>query len=213
MYFDPGDKQSLTAKVYGHIRDGIIDGTYINGELLREISLAEKLGVSRTPIREALKQLELEGLVTSIPNRGVVVKGLSEADVLDIFVIRRLLEGQAAYWAAVRITQGQLDRLTEVLELLELYTRKNDVPQIARWDTEFHDVIYTASNSRMLKQILASLHQNIRMARRSSLNVPARPMESLTEHQAIFAALEKHDAEEAKCAMERHVGNVHSCKD
>ena len=213
MYFDPVDKQSLTAKVYGHVRDGIIDGTYTNGELLREITLAQKLGVSRTPVREALKQLELEGLAAAIPNRGVIVQGLSESDVMDIFVIRKLLEGQAAYWAAERITPEQLDRLAETLELLELYTRKNDIPQITRLDTEFHDVIYSAGNSRMLKQILASLHQNIRMARRSSLNVPTRPMESLAEHRAIFAALEKHDAEECKLAMERHVGNVHSCKE
>lgn len=140
--FDLNDKQSLTAKVYTHIRDDIIEGRYKTGDYLVETKLAEELDVSRTPIREALKQLELEDLVVSIPNRGMMVQGMSSHDIDDIFTVRHLLEGQAAYWAAERIDAANLARLTEIVELMEMYTRKNDAANLARLDTEFHDVIF-----------------------------------------------------------------------
>lgn len=209
MFFDMSDKQSLTTKVYNHIRDGILDGSYKIGGYLVETRLADELEVSRTPIREALKQLELEGLVQSIPNRGMLVQGISNDDLNDIYTIRLLLEGQAAWWAAQRIGGEQLDKLAETLELMEMYTRRNDVAQLARLDTQFHDVLYSAAHSRMLKHVLASLHQNARRARRSSLTTPDRPLESLQEHKAIFRALESRRPEEAKAAMEKHVSNAH----
>ena len=95
MFFDMSDKQSLTTKVYNHIRDGILDGTYPIGGYLVETRLADEMDVSRTPVREALKQLELEGLVDSIPNRGMRVQGITDGDLDDIHTIRLLLEGQA----------------------------------------------------------------------------------------------------------------------
>ncbi len=210
MHFDPGDKQSLTSKVYAHIREDIIEGRYAKGDFLVETKLADELDVSRTPIREALKQLELEDLVVSIPNRGVMVQGMTVQDVDDVFTVRHLLEGQAAYWAAERIDEVNLSRLTEIMELMEMYTRKNDVSNLARLDTEFHDVIFSASNSRILRHILTSLHRNTRQVRMSSLNSPERPSHSLSEHRAIFDAIEHHRAEEAKSAMESHVSNAHS---
>ncbi len=204
-YFNNREKQSLTAKVFRYLRDGITEGRYQSGDYLVETKLAEELGVSRTPIREALKQLELEDLAESIPNRGVIVKGLSQEDINDIFTIRHLLEGQAAYWAAQRIKQEHLDRLAELIELMELYTRKDDSAHLTRLDTEFHEVIYIACNSRTLKHILGSLHQNVQRARQSSLNSQSRQPKSLDEHKEIFAALEAHDAEQAKLCMERHI--------
>lgn len=209
MFFDMSDKQSLTTKVYNHIRDCILDGSYKIGDYLVETRLADELEVSRTPIREALKQLELEGLVQSIPNRGMLVQGISNDDLNDIYTIRLLLEGQAAWWAAQRIGSEELDKLAETLELMELYTRRNDAAQLARLDTQFHDVLYSGANSRMLKHVLASLHQNARRARRSSFANPGRPHDSLLEHKAIFSALESHQPEEARIAMEKHVSNAH----
>ena len=187
MFFDPNDKQSLTAKVYTRIREDIIEGRYKTGDYLVETKLAEELDVSRTPIREALKQLELEDLVVSIPNRGMMVQGMSSHDIDDIFTVRHLLEGQAAYWAAERI----------------------DAANLARLDTEFHDVIFSASNSRILRHILTSLHHNTRRVRRTSLTVPERPTQSLAEHRAIFEAIEHHRPEDAKMRMEAHIISVH----
>ena len=209
MFFDPNDKQSLTAKVYTRIREDIIEGRYKTGDYLVETKLAEELDVSRTPIREALKQLELEDLVVSIPNRGMMVQGMSSHDIDDIFTVRHLLEGQAAYWAAERIDAANLARLTEIVELMEMYTRKNDAANLARLDTEFHDVIFSASNSRILRHILTSLHHNTRRVRRTSLTVPERPTQSLAEHRAMFEAIEHHRPEDAKMRMEAHIISVH----
>jgi DNA-binding GntR family transcriptional regulator len=203
--FDTRDSISLTTKVFRYLRDGIIEGRYQSGDYLVETKLAEELGVSRTPIREALKQLELEDLAESIPNRGVRVKGISQEDIDDIYTIRHHLEGLAAYWAAQRIRQEQLDQLAEIVELMELYTRRNDSANLARLDSEFHEIIFTASNSRTLKHILLNLHQNAQHARQSSLMSPVRVPKSLEEHKGIFAALEAHDADEAKYRMEQHI--------
>ncbi|MCE5234627.1 MAG: GntR family transcriptional regulator [Clostridiaceae bacterium] len=208
MSFDPEDKQSLTSKAYKRMRDDIIEGRYSTGDYLIEVKLAEELDMSRTPIREALKQLELEDLVTSIPNRGVMVQGISSRDIEDIFTVRLLLEGQAAYWAAERIDEEKLSKLAETLELMELYTRKNDVSKLAALDTQFHDTLFSASNSRILRHILASLHQNAQRVRRSSLKSPARPHKSLEEHRAIYNAIEEHRAADAKALMEAHIKNV-----
>lgn len=210
MFFEAGDKQSLTSKVYDHIRNGILDGSYKDGDYLVETRLAEKLQVSRTPIREALKQLELEGLVLSMPNRGVVVQAISENDIDDIYIIRQMLEGLAAYWAAERRTQEQLDALAEKVDLMDFYTGRGGAAQLSRLDNEFHELIYRACASRMLSHILASLHQNTRRARTSSLTIPSRPNDSLKEHRAVFAAIEAGDPEAAKDAMEKHVKNAHS---
>lgn len=210
MFFEAGDKQSLTAKVYEHIRNGILDGSYKDGDFLVETRLAEELQVSRTPIREALKQLELEGLAMSMPNRGVVVQAISQNDIDDMYNIRQILEGLAAYWAAQRRTKEQLEALSEKVDLMDFYTGRGGASQLSRLDNEFHELIYKACDSRMLSHILASLHQNTRRARTSSLTIPSRPNDSLKEHRAIFAAIEAGDPQAAKEAMENHVKNAHS---
>lgn len=208
MKLDINDKQSLTTQVYKQIRNDILEGRYPTGAFLVETKLAAELGVSRTPIREALKQLELDDLVLSIPNRGMMVQGISAHDVADIFTIRHLLEGQSAYWAAQRINAEQMDKLTETLALMDMYTQKGDAGNLARLDTEFHDIIFSASNSRILKHILSSLHQNTQRARRFSLSVPDRSHKSIEEHRAIYDAIAAHDADKAKTLMEAHIMNV-----
>ena len=207
MVFEPNDKQSLTAKVYDYIRNGILDGSYKDGDYLVETRLADELQVSRTPIREALKQLELEGLAMSMPNRGVIVKAISQSDIDDMY---NILEGLAASWAAQRRTQEQLDALSEKIDFMDFYTGRGGAEQLSRLDNEFHELIYKACDSRMLSHILASLHQNTRRARTSSLTVPSRPHDSLNEHKAVFAAIKAGDPEAAKEAMENHVKNAHS---
>ena len=180
MHFDPNDRQSLTARVYEHIREDIIEGRYANGAYLVETKLAEELDVG-LPLGETTG---------------------------SFFTVRYLLEGQAAYWAAERIDAANLARLTEIVELMEMYTRKNDVANLARLDTEFHEVIFSASDSRILRHILTSLHRNTRQVRVNSLSTPDRPTHSLSEHRAIIEAIERKDAAAAKDAMESHVRNA-----
>ncbi len=204
-YYDNKDYGSLSEKVYRYLRDGIAEGRYQTGDCLVEMKIAEELGVSRTPVREALKQLELEDLVSSHPNRGVVVKGFSNEDLQDVSTIRHLLEGQAAYWAAQRVNDKQLSELRDVVELMEFYTGKNDIAHLVSLDTRFHELIYEACGSRTIHHILASLHHNIRKARQSSLTLPDRAPNSLAEHLSIFRAIERRDAAAAKAQMEAHV--------
>ncbi len=202
---DSRDYGTLSNWVYKQLRDSITEGRFQAGDCLVELKIAEELGVSRTPVREALKQLELEELVTSYPNRGVVVNAITNEDIEDVFKIRLLLEGQAAAWAAERITPEQLDRMTEAAELMDLYTRKGDTEHLVRLDTRFHEIIYDACQSRTLRHILLSLHQKIHRARQSSLTSPGRARDSLAEHRQILDALERHDAAAAKRCIERHV--------
>ena len=204
-FYDLKDYSSLSEKVYRSLRDGIAEGRYKTGDCLVEMKIAEELGVSRTPVREALKQLELEDLVVSHPNRGVVVKGFSNEDYRDVSTIRHLLEGQAAYWAAERISDDLLRELKEIVELMEFYTQKNDAEHLVRLDTRFHEIIYEASGSRTIRHILAALHHNIQRVRQGSLMLPDRAAWSLSEHRRIFEAIERHDAPAAKVFMENHV--------
>jgi len=206
--YESRDYTSLSEKVYRSLRDGIAEGRYQTGDCLVEMKIAEELGVSRTPVREALKQLELEDLVVSHPNRGVVVKGFSNEDLQDVSTIRHLLEGQAAYWAAERITPELLSELKDVVELMEFYTQKNDVEHLVQLDSRFHEIVYDASGSRTIRHILASLHHNIRKARQSSLTLPDRAGCSLAEHKKIYHAIESHDAPAAKEYMESHVATA-----
>lgn len=205
---EPHDSQTLTARIFRHLRNGIIEGKYKSGDYLVETKLAEELGVSRTPVREAIKQLELEDLAESIPNRGVIVKGISHEDINDIFTIRYLLEGLAAAWAAERIQDHQLEQLAQIIELMEFYTQKKDFSALAKLDSEFHEIIYAACNSRTLKHILAPLHINATNARQLSLNAPERAPKSLIEHKGIYTALLSRNADEARACIEEHILSV-----
>jgi len=208
------ERYSLHSYVFNYIRDAILDGRYKPGDALVETRLAEELGVSRTPIREAIRQLELEGLVISIPNKGVVVNGFSQQDIDDIYTIRSMLEGLAARWAAQRIDQQKLKELEEIVELMGYYTKKNDFEQLTQLDTRFHGVIYEACDSKVLKHLLDNLLRYVEQARRGSLKVPMRAHQSLNEHRSIFEAIMKRNAAEAEKFMAKHISsailNLHS---
>ncbi len=199
---------SLRGKAFSQIRQQILNGTYKPGESLIETRLSEELGVSRTPIREALRQLELEGLVQAIPNKGAVVKGISEKDIEDIFVIRTMIEGLAARWAAEKITDEEIAELKEALEFEEFYTMKNDANHLMRYDTRFHEIIFRASKSRPLMHMLTTFHDYIQGARNFSFTTPGRPQKALEEHRVIFDAIANKDAETAERLTVEHILNA-----
>ena len=138
------DAGSLRIRVFNSIENAILNGEYSDGESLNELKISKELGVSRTPVREALMQLELEGLVRSIPNKGAVVVGVSEQDTRDIYEIRVRIEGLAARLAAEKMTPEEVRALEKIVELQEFYLMKNDTEQIFRLDTDFHKIIYDA---------------------------------------------------------------------
>jgi DNA-binding GntR family transcriptional regulator len=205
--FSIDDQYSLRGRVYNALREDILSGRYAPGESLIELRIADELNVSRTPVREAIRQLELEGLVESIPNKGVTVKGISKKDMGDIYRIRRVLEGLAARWSVEQITDQELKKLTEVYELMEFYTAKGDIDQIAKLNTEFHDIIFSATKSSILKHILKDFQFYVKWARHESLSVPGRKEEALKEHYAILQAFLKRDADESEKYLTIHVEN------
>lgn len=199
---------SLRGKVFNQIQNEILNGKYEPGDSLIETKLSEELGVSRTPIREALRQLELEGLVQSIPNKGAIVTGISTKDIEDIYTIRMMIEGLAARWAAEKITREELVELKEALDLEEFYTLKEDTDHLLKFDSKFHDIIFKASKSKPLMHTLSTFHHYVQRARNSSLESPGRALKSLEEHRAILKAIIDKDADKAEKLTTEHVRNA-----
>lgn len=203
-----GSLHSLRGRVFNLLRNDILNGKYEPGESLIETRLSEELGVSRTPIREAIRQLELEGLVQSIPNKGAVVKGVSAQDIHDIYTIRMLIEGLAARWAVEKITPEELDELKEAVDLEEFYTNKNDSNHLLLFDSKFHDIIYKACKSKPLMHTLSSFHHYVQRSRKASMNSPVRAKAVLEEHKAILKAIIDKDQDRAEKLTTEHVRNA-----
>lgn len=199
------NKKSLTNLIFEKVRDDILNDVYTLGDKLVESKLADELGVSRTPVREALKQLELDGLVESIPNRGVIVKGLSDQDIYDIYSVRISIESIAAELAVERMTPEDLKELTDICDLMEFFTMKNDSAKIFELNTQFHEKIYSCTKSRYLEHILKDFQIFIKSTRLESLKTKGRLEIALSEHKAILEAFKSHDKEAAKEAISKHI--------
>ena len=198
---------SLREKIFLKLRQDILDGKYKSGDSLVELKLAEELGVSRTPVREAIRQLELEGLVSCIPNKGVFVEGITGQDIEDIYAIRECIEGLAARWAIERMDQESLKELENLCELMEFYTRKGDLDQVGELNSRFHDLIFESTNSKPLMQILSDLQYYIGNIRLASLKLPGRAAKSLDEHKAIVRAFKDRDIEKGERVLVEHIRN------
>lgn len=201
------ENKSLTSLIFEKIREDILNGRYATGDKLVEIKLADELGVSRTPVREALKQLELDGLVDNIPNRGVVVKGISKKDIDDILAIRLSIEGLVGQWSAERILDHEIKELEEIYDLMEFYSQKGDVDKIFELNTKFHETLYQTTKSRYLEGVLNDFQLFIKTARNSSLKSEGRIQSALEEHRQIVEALKNHDVEAARNALVNHIAN------
>ena len=175
---------SLGSRVFQRLREDILSGKYKEHDELRENTLGKELGVSRTPVREALRQLELEGLVTIIPNKGAYVTGISSKDIRDIYILRSMLEGLCARWATEHITEEQLDELEEVILLSEFHMKKvsgNNADQVTDLDGKFHKILYEASE---------------------------RARKSIREHKQILRAIRDNDADLAEQLANEHILHV-----
>lgn len=189
--------------VFESMREAIIGGVLKPGERLMEIQLADEMGVSRTPVREAIRKLELEGFVVMIPRKGAYVAGVTHKDVADVFEIRAALEGLAAGLAAERVTDEEIEQMERILLYKE--GEEPDLAHIVESDTDFHALVYKASRNERLVQILANLREQIQRFRSTSLAVPGRPKDAVAEHRAIVEALANHDIEKAQELAEAHI--------
>ena len=200
---------SLAEQVFERLESEILTGKYQRGEILTELRLVSDLGVSRTPVREALRRLEQEHII-EITARGILVLGVTEQDLTDIFAIRMKIEGLASYSAAQRITEEELAELRETLELQEFYVSKRDPERIKVMDSKFHQLIYRFCGSTVLYDTLMPLHKKVQKYRRASVENHDRALQSAREHRAIFEAIEKRDADLAAQYTTEHIVNANN---
>ena len=197
--------QPLREVVCETLRDAIRRGILKPGERLMEIQLAEELGVSRTPVREAIRKLELEGYVIMMPRRGTYVANLSIRDVNEVFEIRTSLESLSNGLAAERITDEELEQLQRLLVVIGKYIEENDMDKIVETDTKFHDLLYQASRNQRLIGIISNLREQLTRFRTTSMSFPGRLKETLEEHREIVEAIAQGDVKAARKAAEKHM--------
>lgn len=197
--------QSLEESAFRIIEEEILSGAIGKGESLTELGLSAKLGISRTPVRGVLTRLEEEGLVEILPNRRAVVRGIDTDALIDIYQVRKRLEGMASALAAENITGSELAALKDSVELSEFYIRKSDTEQIKNLDTAFHLTIYRASGNPQLEKILSDFHRKIKTYRKLSISSPGRLECSVREHREILAAIESGNARLADELTSTHV--------
>ena len=208
---DEYQDSSLRGRVFRQLRENILSGVYKENDELREINIGKELGVSRTPVREALRQLELEGLVMIIPNKGAYVTGITQKDVRDIYRVRGVLEGMCARWATEHITEEQIEELEKIVLLAGFHLEKKgrqNVAQVSELDGKFHKVLYEASESRILEHVLSDFHKYVQMARRMSVTAKDRAEKSVEEHRGILEAIKNRDGDLAERLANQHIMNV-----
>lgn len=199
---------SLADQVYERLETDILSGKYMRGEILTELKISETLGVSRTPVREALRRLADEHIIEE-GSRGSIVLGINNDDLCDIYEIRCLIEGVATGKAAQRITDEEIKMLTELVDLQEFYALKNDADHIKKVDNEFHELIYRFSGSNIIYNTLMPLHKKIQKYRKASVENKVRAEESFKEHRDILEALIERDPVLASEKMTLHVKNAY----
>lgn len=199
---------SLANQVYERIEESILNGVYAPGEIISENKLSADLGVSRTPIREALARLASDRLIDESP-AGTVVLGISEKDVDDMFAVKRRLEAMVTGQTAEHISEEGIARLKDILEQQEFYAGKGNVEKVRNLDTEFHDVIYMECGSRTFQAILSPVHHKLAKYRKTSLTHSDRIFRSVEEHKAILEAIMEKDVKEVENLMQLHIGHAY----
>jgi len=198
----------LSQKVYRVLKTEIIKGSLKPGTKLSEGKIAEQTGVSRTPVREALKELAAEGFVKMNPNQAVVVSNASVEDIQEVLQIRGVLEGLAARLATKMISEEEIKELEKYQKQMEYYTKKDDVLAFSEMDAEFHELILNICGNNKLIQIRKNISDQAHRYRIRSLSIPGRLKYSLKEHQEIVEALKRKDAEQADRLSQKHIENV-----
>lgn len=192
------DKYSLQGMVYDRIREDILNGVYKENEELRETTIGAELGVSRTPVREALRQLELQGLVKIIPNKGARVIGINNKDLKDIYEMRARLEGLCARWAAKNATKEDVITLDEICDLSEFCCTKKKYERVLELDNEFHEQLYKMADSKLLHRTMSDLHHYVEILRKKTLSSYERAADSIKEHRDIINSIKEKDEERAE---------------
>ena len=198
---------SIADQVFEKLERDILSGKYPQGEILSELRLSGELGVSRTPIREAIRKLELEGLVTMIPRRGAEVAQITEKNLRDVLEVRRALDALAVELACERITEDELAELKKACENFELETRRGNANQVAQADVELHDIILKASGNERLMQMISKLSQQMYRYRLEYVKDEANYKRLIAEHRVIYEAIRNRDRQTGAEAIKNHIDN------
>ncbi|MBK0393885.1 GntR family transcriptional regulator [Ramlibacter algicola] len=196
---------SLHQEVADRLRERIFDGGLAPGVFVDEIALCEDMGISRTPLREALKVLTAEGLVRHEPRRGCFVAEVTEQDLDEIFPVIALLEGRCAHEAALHASDADLQELEALHDKLARSAKTKRINDYYATNFAIHEAIIQLAGNRWLAQVITDLRKIVKLARLQQLHAPGRLEQSLSEHLAVFAALKARDAEGAEAAMRTHL--------
>ena len=193
--------------VFNTLREAILRGDLEPGERLMELQLASKLGVSRTPIREAIRMLEQEGLAITIPRKGAIVAGMTEKDMQDVLEIREALEELSVQVACDKITEEGIKKLAENKRLFEQSLETKNIKRMAEADVAFHDVIYQATDNPKLVNMLNNLREQMYRYRVEYLKDEENYKELLKEHEAIYDGIVKRDKQAVTSMIRKHISN------
>jgi DNA-binding GntR family transcriptional regulator len=201
----PIARQTLTAATLEAIRERILSGAYPEGEQLRQDAIAAELGVSRIPVREALRQLEVEGLVTFSPHRGAVVSSLSIAEIEELFELRSLIESDLIHRAVPRLTEEDFQRANEILDAFEVALKRRDVAAWGDLNWQFHSTLYVAAERPLTMAIVENLHHHTNRYSRMQLALTHGESRANEEHRAIVEAARKRNADRAARLLTAHI--------
>ncbi|MBP3897242.1 MAG: GntR family transcriptional regulator [Mogibacterium sp.] len=199
------NSQPLSAGLYQEIQKDILSGVFESGSKLTEAAVCKRYSVSRTPVREAFRQLEADGLIENIPNRGAFVTGLTKRDISDLFDLRSLFEIQAVEWAIKRMDDDDIDVLRETVEFMEFYTLKDDIEKVLSFNSQFHNTIYAGTKDRMIQRTLSTYQTYLKHSAPAKTFTGGYLRTILEEHKAIFAAFENRNVAAGRKAMEYHM--------
>ena len=199
---------SLANQVYDAIEQNILNGVYASGEIISESKLSEELGVSRTPVREAMARLENERLIGITPS-GTVVLGITDRDVRDMFEVKLHLEPIVCVGMIYRYLRDALAKGKDIIDQQEFYASKHNTERIRNLDTEFHDLIYSECGSPVFQSILSPIHHKLLKYRKASLEKSDRSYHSVEEHMAIYEALKAKDRMQVEMLMLEHIRHAY----
>lgn len=198
---------AIADNLFATMKDDILKGKLKSGQKLTEKLICDQHKISRTPVREALQKLEMEGLVESIPNRGFFVLGLTYQDYEDMFTLRKIYEVQALEWAIKRATKKERQDIEELFDLMEFYTGKKDLAKMLTINMNFHKMIYKASHNRMLYNLLSSYQEMLKHVEINHMDYDIYLEDVLREHSDIYLAFKNKDIEKGKLAISKHIDN------
>lgn len=195
---------SLADRVFERLERDIISGVYRRGEILTELRLVEELGVSRTPIREAIRRLAMERLIQETP-KGSVVLGITRRDLEDILLMRVRIEGLIAYYAAQNRTEEQLEEMKHIVDLQDYYLSRGDINHVVEMDVRFHELVFEMSQHHVLTDALTPMIRKIMKFRRESMDILTRAPRSAKEHREIYETIAAGERDRAEMMMTHHV--------